>query len=216
MHIAIAQSKNISPSYFSKSELDELEKLADYRKADWLASRLAVKKALRRFFSENQKKIVLNEIRIISRKSSRPSFEVKGKKYLNIAISLAHSNGIGVGAVSETELIGVDVENIRKFSEEFKAGFLTEKELRWFKKVKKAENDRIATLFWCIKEAYLKALGRGLKKHPRELEIRSKNGSMRYISIQDKGILTNATVSWSISDGYAVAAVIIHNDESDE
>lgn len=208
MYIEVIRTKKIEPEYFSESELREMEKLADGKKSGWLASRLAVKKAIQKYFRETKKKtIAFDEIEIISRKFSRPIFKIRGKEIKNVAISLSHSNGTGAGAVGAGKLVGVDIEQKRIFSREFKQNFLTQQELQWLKKFPKYKNNEMATLFWCIKESYLKAIGAGLRKHPKEVEVKMDRNNKTVIF--DKEIKTRAKVIRETNKNYSLAAVTI-------
>jgi 4'-phosphopantetheinyl transferase len=97
----------------------------------------------------------------------RFSYGPYGKPALSsLKFNLSHSRGVGLVAVSETQELGVDVEYIRAdfASEEIARRFFSPHEVAAFNAL--SSELRVAAFFrcWTRKEAYIKAIGRGLSQ----------------------------------------------------
>lgn len=178
--------KNIPvSSYLSLKEIKHLNSLPDFKKKDYLSSRFNIKREISRYYP-----IDLKKIEIIKEKSGKPYF-----KKANISIS--HCDGYSLSAVSLTKA-GVDIESIRHFNDNFLRSFLTEREYLAVK-----ENPVLATLSWSIKESYLKALGLGLRRHPKSVEF------IKGV-LYDKGKKVKAKIEFSLfKRKYILTKVII-------
>jgi acyl transferase domain-containing protein/phosphopantetheinyl transferase len=92
---------------------------------------------------------------------------VHGPEDRSVAVSLTHSDGgaMAVAGVGSGR-IGIDAEPVVLRSPAFSRAWLTPLEQR-----RDATSARAVTLAWCAKEAVLKALGTGLRLHPRQVEV---------------------------------------------
>jgi 4'-phosphopantetheinyl transferase len=90
-----------------------------------------------------------------------------------IHFNLAHSEDLGLVAVTRVDRIGVDVEGVRpvKDVEYLVARFFSERENETFKKV--PDNEKPAAFFnlWTRKEALLKATGEGITRSLSLVEV---------------------------------------------
>ena len=87
--------------------------------------------------------------------------------------SLAHSNDMVVFAVSREAAVGVDVEWVRDLSDLsglVSTVFSDREQLQW---QSLPESQRLQAFFdvWTRKEAFLKGIGQGFQKPPREIEV---------------------------------------------
>lgn len=189
--------------------------ILENKKKDWLAGRLAVKKALHDLILEKFKiSIPLDEIEISLTMGKKPEYVIlKNRNFAfpKAKISIAHTDGIGVGVAewsSSAVDIGIDLEKVRKFKQSFLKGFLNAKEINFLKDAEGGQKDFLATLFWCIKESYLKALGTGLCMNPKNVQILAKGG-LRKIFVE--GVEnTNIGVNWEIlKDKYILTFIKI-------
>ena len=101
------------------------------------------------------------------------SYGVYGKPALNgehkdtkLRFNMSHSNNVGLLAITEERLIGVDVEHIRAdfATEEIARRFFSRCEVDAFNTL--AKEEQVAAFFrcWTRKEAFIKATGRGLSQ----------------------------------------------------
>jgi len=176
----------------TEKEKKELNSKIASKKRTWLAGRIAIKIVIRNYFFKRFKlKIPFYEIEIKSG-NGKPTCDFLGntkeyfkdKRNIFFDLSISHSGFFGAGAISEIKKdgwVGIDIEKERHFKKEFIKAFLTDKEYENLKKFSYKKRDRVTTLVWCIKEAYLKAIGSGIKIHPREIEIELINHSKKYI-----------------------------------
>lgn len=196
--------------YLSDGEIDYYRRLNEDKKDDWLAGRFSIKKLIRLYYLKNfQTEIDLQKIKIISKKLQKPTFQIPIKKNHQISISISHCDGYAFGAISDIAkggLVGVDIERIRDFKIGALKNFLTQRE---FLEVRK--QPKLATLFWSAKEAYLKALGYGLTRHPRFIEIHLNN-KRNIGKIYDKGERVEIKSRWAcFSDNYLSVKVNVFN-----
>ncbi len=205
MFVEIATGDNIS-NVFSKMESREMALVGLRKKPGFVASRIALKHALRRYFFEKRAIwLPISVIEIMSRKSMSPTWRINGKNEFDPSVSVSHSGRVGVAAVSDDKLVGIDIESVRAFPSVFKTFFLTERERRFLDGFFGFEQHEKATALWCIKEAYLKAIGTGLRKHPLEVEVNFGNR----IAVFDRGIRISADIILQTGKRYVLAIVTI-------
>jgi 4'-phosphopantetheinyl transferase len=87
-------------------------------------------------------------------------------KDTRLLFNMSHSHEVALLAVAEARELGVDVEHIRAdfATEEIARRFFSPREIETFNAL--AEKDQVAAFFrcWARKEAYIKAIGRGLSQ----------------------------------------------------
>jgi phosphopantetheinyl transferase len=139
---------------------------AEARRADWLAGRLAAKLAVRRALGSA---VELAEVSVAYAPGGRPLAVYRAHVLRDLWLTISHSRGVGLAGVScDGSPIGVDLEH----------------STAWFQGLAyyamgAAERARLAAnaspaadlMSWTLKEAALKALGSGLRIHPRRVEI---------------------------------------------
>ena len=133
--------------------------MAARRRAEYLAGRALLRYALERYTQRPA-----SSFRIAVADEGRPEC-VGGPK-----ISLAHSGNVVVCAVTERDAVGVDVETRgpRTAIAGIAERYFTPAEAEWVA----ADPDARFRMLWVLKEAYLKALGVGLKGGLASLECR--------------------------------------------
>lgn len=110
--------------------------------------------------------------------------------------SVSHSDGVVGVSVSDRFAegwVGFDIERIRKIPNEACEALLTDKEKKYLKRFAFSERMESEMLFWCIKESFLKAIGTGLRVHPKHVEIRQVG---KKILISYRGEDQNARINW--------------------
>jgi 4'-phosphopantetheinyl transferase len=96
------------------------------------------------------------------------------------ALSLTDRNGRAVCAIgSAGTALGCDLELVEARSAAFAADFLTPAEQGFVAAAEGDERDTRANLVWCAKEAALKALGTGLRRDTRSVEVAVSPGRAR-------------------------------------
>jgi 4'-phosphopantetheinyl transferase len=125
------------------------------RRADFRLGRLAARR-------------LLGAVEVLPEPSGAPRAWSDGRR-LTLAVSLSHRAGLAVCACTAAAELGVDLELVEPRSPGFLRDFLTAAEQA---AVAAAPDPAlIANLVWSAKEAALKALGVGLTRDTRELEV---------------------------------------------
>lgn len=164
------KARMLLESLLSPQEQHELERMTiPQRRDEWLASRWLAKQLIRQTV-----KIPDEEIGIIEIKkdfSGKPWVMVSGEPFGSI--SLSHSGGAVLAGFSQNEadIFGCDLEKITSHSEAFLEDYFTTGEQSWLADSEDLPRD--SSLLWSIKEAAMKALGRGLSMDTRIVECRS-------------------------------------------
>ncbi|MBI4375636.1 MAG: 4'-phosphopantetheinyl transferase superfamily protein [Elusimicrobia bacterium] len=135
-----------------RAVLDSLK--TEKRRRDWLAGRIAAKRAL----GEGQPK----DIEIANAESGRPYAELPGGRKMNISISHCEAGGLGAAASS---VIGVDWEAIRTQTPAVIGYYATAREQESLR----SPEDQIR--LWTAKEAVFKLLSEELNHDLREIEL---------------------------------------------
>jgi 4'-phosphopantetheinyl transferase len=88
----------------------------------------------------------------------------------DLEFSCSYSGVTGVVAVGRCGALGVDLERVRPIRvEAFARAWCTASEQAWLAETTAAGRARVLLQMWTLKEAYLKALGRGVTTPPREV-----------------------------------------------
>jgi len=130
------------------------------RRRDWLAGRLAAKRAVAARLAAGGAERRLAEIEILNDPDGIPYFKVDGRTGEGAgSLSLSHSGGWGVaGAVPAGTRVGVDLEMVENRKDSFLSLIAHESELDPVTR----EDVREQTRLWTLKEAVAKVLGKGL------------------------------------------------------
>lgn len=161
--------------YLSSGEYVAYEELAPKKRADWLAGRIAAKRAIvDEIYRRTGGAVSCCDVEIVSGKKEKPTFHFLASSEALIpedySLTISHTAGQAVAALSfirESGFVGVDIERERTCPDDFSRTFLTEREFQSY-----IETGLLSPLsLWCYKEAFLKALGTGLRVHPRMIEM---------------------------------------------
>jgi 4'-phosphopantetheinyl transferase len=118
----------------------------------------------------------LRRIEITSHPSGAPSIAVAGES-LKASVSMSARAGVGLCVVLCGDAdVGCDVEAVRVISEPFRRSYFTAAEQRIVSSVGASERNRTGAIIWSAKESALKALGTGLRRDPRSVEVRLSDG----------------------------------------
>lgn len=131
--------------------------------------------------------------------------------------NLAHSDGVGVLAVTQTAPVGVDVEQVRRLQEfnELVSQFFSAREAAEFSKLPWEKQPAAFFNLWTRKEALLKATGEGIAHSLNQVEVSFLPGEpARVHSLPAKQWAGGewSLVELAISPSYAAAlALPVHN-----
>jgi phosphopantetheinyl transferase len=136
------------------------------RRADWLAGRLAAKLAIRQAL---ESELELARISVSYEPGGRPLAVHAGSPLPRLWLAISHSRGVALAAAGRgTRPIGVDLEHPTDRVEELADYALADAERE---RLRAPVTARSMLAHWTLKEAALKALGVGLRVHPRRLAV---------------------------------------------
>ena len=147
------------------SEREIFERLAvDKRKQDWLAGRIAGKRAV-----QKETGLPFHRIEIRVEESGRPRVFAGGQAS-ELFLSITHSADFAA-AIAGRAPIGLDLEKIEPRDRSFEDLVLTAEDRARLDGLTGVERDQHLTLLWCEKEAYAKLIGDGLRIPFAELAV---------------------------------------------
>ncbi len=150
-----------------RTEREQLDAMTvPKRQRDWLAGRVAAKRAVQRRTGAPLWAIGIRAI-ADGAESGRPFAILGGKRFEHLSIT--HAGDVAV-AVSAGQPAGIDVEVIEPRPELETLAF-TETERADFDRLDGDNRDEAMTLMWCAKEAVAKHRGVGLRASFRELSV---------------------------------------------
>jgi len=201
-------------------EAGKYQMVSDSKKNNWLLGRFAAKGAIIKYVKNaGLVNLQYSDIEIRSGNNKPPTFLIKKNDIdyesiiKNARLSLSHSKGVAVAQVISGEFgvrPGVDVEKIRTFSDEIIKGFCTDEEYLKLKNLSSVDLNHEATLYWCLKESYLKALGVGLCLNPKYIGLPEDVSLLGDIYFTVKGTPVATNMYWTVlEDGYIIASIII-------
>ncbi len=159
---------------------------AALRRLEWLLGRTTAKEAVRRALLANHNLYAASaDIDIWKDNLGKPHpiGEWKQRVSAPMDLTIAHTAGLIISAVSTKGRIGIDVESVgRDLTEEFLRGVFTieEQELATLS----GDGPTAVLRFWCAKEAISKALGTGIRFAPTDLRIRQSSASSGMLQME--------------------------------
>ncbi len=138
-------------------------------------------------------------------KWGKPSLVVAGDRK-DIRFNLSHSGNLAAVSISLGLDTGIDLEPAIRVKEayESRGAFLTSKELSFVEKLPPSRQMLHCLTFWVAKEAYLKAIGSGLRRHPRSICLPVNRGRLIVPEFADEAQEGNAFPG-SSTNGYLLA-----------
>jgi 4'-phosphopantetheinyl transferase len=127
--------------------------------------------------------------------------------------NLAHSEGVGVLAVTQTGPVGVDVEQVRRLREfkELVSQFFSVREAAEFSRLEREQQPAAFFNLWTRKEALLKATGEGIGRLLNQVEVSFLPGeSASVLSLPPEQWASRewSLVDLAISPAYAAALAL--------
>ncbi len=135
-----------------------------------------------------------------------------GKPYLNeyphIHFNISHS-GDWVVCVVDNEPVGVDVEKIRIIDYEIAENWFSPFEFQVINNLQGNEKQVIFFNYWCMKESYIKSIGKGLSEPLNSFSIR-QNDKIFYVCSHSKAI--NVIIKlFYLNENHVMALCAKHN-----
>ena len=120
----------------------------------------------------------LDQIEICNAPEGAPFLQLPGRAAPAECLSLSHSGNLAVCALAPgLELqVGADLEKVEARTETFILDYFTPAERQLVEKYPPESRATLVTLIWSAKESMLKALGVGLRRDTRMVEVLSLDG----------------------------------------
>jgi 4'-phosphopantetheinyl transferase len=219
-------------SYLTPDELERLQQLRfPKRRAEWMQGRYTTKYLLQhsdpRFAS-----LPANQVQVKNEPEGMPYLErLAPLERLPLQISISHREHLAFCALSHAGMggLGADIELIEPRPSGFLEDFFTTNEFDLGMSYNEHQRDIWFTLVWSLKEAALKALGKGLRLDTRCVEITRLEESPRRLTTAETGwqkanltYLTDSSTLWAAwwrkqgSMVYTLAAILQKDDSSPE
>ena len=158
----------------------ELQKYSTFRfpkrRDEWMLGRWTAKRLMHSI--PDYQHYGLDQIEIRNTPQGAPYLQLPERATPAECLTISHSGNLALCALS-TGLnlrIGIDLENIEGRTETFVLDYFTHAERQLVNKVPVEARAEVVTLIWSAKESMLKALGTGLHRDTRSVEVRSLNG----------------------------------------
>ncbi|MDX1702168.1 MAG: 4'-phosphopantetheinyl transferase superfamily protein [Melioribacteraceae bacterium] len=167
------------------------------RKLEWMAGRLAAKKAFSKF-CDKMKMSKIENVTILNNNDRAPYF----KEYPELQLSITHSNEFALAAVSK-EPIGIDLECIDSGSPILLNYFFSEKETQLIQNESETEEEVKASItkYWTRKEAVAKYLKLGM-----QMNFRSIDTTADYLSVNNNSNDFIKLISYKMNNYYLSVA----------
>ncbi|HED04910.1 MAG TPA: 4'-phosphopantetheinyl transferase superfamily protein [Candidatus Fraserbacteria bacterium] len=222
------QSSGREGHWLAGEELAQLARLrSPWRRRDWLAGRLAAKRLIRRYLAhELRLSLALSQILIGYEALGQPRASLAspaGERWpqaadllKELSLSLAHSEGWGLAALSGAGEIGVDLQRVRPLRVGLAQRILSPSERARLAERFSCREPAALLLYWTLKEAALKALGFGLRLPMRavQVELARQSGRAR-LRIELPGGPRYAVAAYrSEPPGFQAAVVRLQDEPS--
>ena len=165
--------------YLSEAEMTLFGALkVPKRQREWLLGRLTVKDAARQLWAGRfDVRIDWADISVLPDEDKAPTIQVAGPHQFeapSLTCNLSHRGEFVLATVEEQiegRSIGVDIELVEPRLDAFIRDYFNAREQSAMMCAEPLELDRQVTTFWCLKEAILKAVKKGLSVSADKVEI---------------------------------------------
>jgi 4'-phosphopantetheinyl transferase len=155
------------------------------RRADWRLGRWTAKRTIAGYLGIDALDTTLARMEISNNADGAPQASYGGA-WDGCAVSISHSHGVALCAVAApTFALGCDLELIERRGPGFLADYFTLREKSMVEAAAKDQQTWLITALWSAKESALKALGTGLRRDTRDVEIYSmvRNSSRGWLPL---------------------------------
>ncbi|MCP3931880.1 MAG: 4'-phosphopantetheinyl transferase superfamily protein [Bacteroidetes bacterium] len=162
-------------SILSKEELEK----TDFFKFKEARIQYIISQGVLRILLANYLKITPQKVNIGRKPKGKP-YSLDDK---SLFFNMSNSEGLCVFAFSRESEVGIDVEKKRKLADlqDMINRNFTASEIQFIKRNPEEELERFFR-FWTIKEAYLKAIGEGMRLTPDKLEFTIDRNTVKLLS----------------------------------
>ncbi|WP_107670767.1 4'-phosphopantetheinyl transferase superfamily protein [Cyanothece sp. BG0011] len=134
---------------------------------------------------------------------------------INLQFNVSHSENIAIYGITCDYLIGVDIEYIRPMSEaeNLARRFFSQAEFEQISLLSSQEKEREFFKLWTAKEAYLKAIGKGISGGLEKVEISTKK-PRKFMSLPECDHINYNLLYLTPQDNYLAAIAVEDNQQT--
>ncbi len=138
---------------------------------------------------------------------------------MQLHFSLSHTHGLVASLIVLENEAGIDIEKINRIDniESLYENVLTQSEITYLRQFSAEKQKQLFYTFWTLKEAYLKAIGKGLSLSMKEISLyfNSKHGVWVANDNNQQNVSSNwQFISFQPNSNYIGAIAILHPKES--
>ena len=203
--LALDQPENVVAEFRDSLEADELERASRFHfekhRRHFVVGRGGLRYVLSRYLDAEP-----GEFRFSYGGYGKPALVGEGLRF-----NMSHSHGLALFAVAADREVGVDVEHIRAdfATADIARRFFSRLEVATFNTLKTEE--QVAAFFrcWTRKEAYIKAIGRGLSEPLDAFDVTLAPGDAAALLRAERGDVSRWTMfDIEVGDDYAGALAV--------
>ena len=202
--LALDQPASVLTEFRHTLDANELERAGRFHfekhRRHFIAGRGGLRYVLSRYLDVKPK-----QLRFTYGTFGKPALEGKELRF-----NMSHSHGLALFAVSADRELGVDVEHIRAdfASEDIARRFFSHLEVAAFNALPK--EDQVAGFFrcWSRKEAYIKAIGRGLSEPLDAFDVTLARGEAALLRASGQDVSRWTMFDLDAGDDYAAALLV--------
>ena len=204
------QPDTIVDGYYSILSDNEQRKVNKY-KSKKLRNEQIMSMGLLRVLIAKYTNYSLNEINFLYNEFGKPflSPDSKGNK---LSFNLSHSGNIAVFVFSRNREVGIDVEKIKELTDMEGVVDLcfSESEKKWFNNLPPYKKEEMFYKIWTDKEAYIKAIGKGLSFSPNNISLEQRSDDELFFKeiIGDENLSRWKLVTFNPHPGFISSIVV--------
>lgn len=198
---------------FSNKEQRYYATLTAQKRNRYYAGNMLLKKTVARYLKERGYRVSYIDIEIKKDRLGKPSVRLP-RSVPHVLVSLSHAGSRYVAIVHSVSAqhVGIDIEKIGHRLSRIAEAFLGNRERCLFEQKSITATRAYLALFWTAKEAYLKAIGTGLRIHPRLVSLVPRKLTSRkavFFVSSTKSTFTGTVVASVSKEGYAISIATV-------
>lgn len=212
------ETEKYAQSILAAHERERYERVPEEKRHAWLCGRVAAKRSASAYLRARGFVCAESEIIVVPGSLGKPTLtttHAEGSEITDAlshtSLSISHCEGLACAQVvdrMEVGNVGVDIETVREWNEDTVRAFLTESEYECYRSAEESGRPFVATWYWCLKEAFLKARGVGIRTHPQKVATVVENDQA--VSFFENGTRVPAQVYWTVyGDLYMLVSITL-------
>lgn len=198
---------------FSNEEQRYYTTLPARKRDRYYVGSMLLKKTVARYLAGHGCRVSLADIEIKKDRLGKPSVRLPGTvPHVLISLSHAGSQYVAVAHGISIKHVGIDIEKIGSRFDRIVKSFLNDREQSFIAQKSVTARRAYLTLFWTVKEAYLKAIGTGLRVHPHTVLLTPKEVTLKkalFAVSSTKSGYTGIVVASVSKEGYAISVATV-------